>query len=128
MDARFDPLRALGLRAGDAHIIRNAGGRASDDAIRSLVASCLLLGTTQVLVIHHTDCGMMAATNEDLRNEVRRRLGVDASGIDFMTFTDLEQSVRDDIESIRSSPFLPAELAVSGSIYDVRNGRLREVE
>ena len=127
MDARLDPAKALGLAEGDAHVIRNAGGRASDDALRSLVISQQLLGTREVLVVHHTDCGMMAFTNEQLRDRLRRDLNADASAVDFLPFGDLEASVREDVETIRSSPLIPDDVAVRGFVYDVRTGRLREV-
>src|SRR4051794_17024023 len=95
MDARLDPARALGLEEGDAHVIRNAGGRATDDAIRSLVISQQLLGTREVLVIHHTDCGMLTFTNEQLRDRLRRELGADAESVDFLPSPDLQASVRE---------------------------------
>jgi carbonic anhydrase len=127
MDARIHLSRAIGLEVGDAHIIRNAGGRASDDAIRSLIISARLLGTREFVVIHHTDCGMLTFTNEDLRGRLREETGIDASGIDFLPFTDLAQSVRDDVARIKASPFLPGDVTVSGFIYDVRTGRLEPV-
>src|SRR5436309_8759309 len=101
MDARLLPSRFLGLEEGDAHVIRNAGGRASDDAIRSLAISQQLLGTREVVVIHHTDCGMLTFTNEQLRAKLKSELGADAAGVDFLPFSDLEQSVRDDLERLR---------------------------
>ena len=128
MDARLDPAKALGLAEGDAHVIRNAGGRASDDALRSLVISQQLLGTREVLVIHHTDCGMLTFTNEQLRAKLARDLNADASGIDFLPFSDLEESVRQDVATIRSSPLIPDDIPVRGFVYDVRTGRLREVQ
>lgn len=127
MDARIDPARALGLKEGDAHVIRNAGGRASEDAIRSLVVSSHLLGTREFLVIHHTDCGMLTFTNDEIRDQIRQKLGADASQVDFLPLTDLDTNVREDIEVIRSSPLLPRDISVRGFVYDVRNGRLREV-
>ncbi len=127
MDARIDPAKALGLAEGDAHVIRNAGGRASDDALRSLVISQQLLGTRQVLLVHHTDCGMLTFTNEQLRAKLARDLNADASGIDFLPFSDNEASVREDVEKIRSSPFMPDGVTVSGYIYDVETGRLQTV-
>jgi carbonic anhydrase len=127
MDARLHPEEFLGLEVGDAHVIRNAGGRVSDDAIRSLVISERLLGTTEVVVIQHTDCGMMTFKNEDLAAKIKEDLGVDASGHDFLTFTDLEQSVRDDVKKIRDSELIPNDITVNGAIYDVRTGELREV-
>src|SRR5262245_57048472 len=98
MDARLHPETFLGLDIGDAHMIRNAGGRASDDAIRSLIISNRLLGTREYLVIHHTDCGMLTFSNDDLRTKLADETGADASHIDFLPFADLEQSVRDDVQ------------------------------
>lgn len=127
MDARLDPARFLGLEEGDAHVIRNAGGRASEDAIRSIAISQLLLGTREVVVIHHTDCGMVTFTNEQLRDKIRQDLGADASEIDFLPFRDLEESVRQDVETVRNSPLVLKGITVSGFIYDVHSGRLHEV-
>jgi carbonic anhydrase len=127
MDARLHPETFLGLSIGDAHVIRNAGGRASDDAIRSLVISQRLLGTTEVVVIHHTDCGMLTFTNEQLAAKVREDLGADASGLDFLPFSDLEESVRQDVETIRSSNLIGDDVAIAGAIYDVKTGRVHEV-
>ncbi|MBX6395828.1 MAG: carbonic anhydrase [Alicyclobacillaceae bacterium] len=128
MDARIDPLRALGAELGDIHVIRNAGGRATEDAIRSLVISEQLLGTTEILVLHHTDCGMLTFKNQDLYDKIAERLGPDsakvASGIDFLPFADLEQSVRDDIETLRKSPLIPNDVPIYGAIYDVHTGRI----
>lgn len=127
MDARLDPARFLGLDEGDAHVIRNAGGRASEDAIRSLVISQQLLGTREVVVIHHTDCGMAGFTNEQLRERIRQGLGADALEIDFLPFRDLEESVREDVAAIRHSPLVPDDVQITGLIYDVHSGRLRPV-
>ena len=125
MDARLDPAKFLGLQEGDAHVIRNAGGRAAD-AIRSLVISQQLLGTREVVVIHHTDCGMLTFTDDQLRQKLRDDLGAQTSDA-FLPFSDLEQSVRDDVAAIRTSPLLLKDLPVRGFIYDVRTGRLQEV-
>jgi len=127
MDARLDPAKALGLAEGDAHVVRNAGGRASDDALRSLVISQHLLGTREVLVVHHTDCGMLTFSNEQLRAKLAQDLGADAAAVDFLPFADLEESVRQDVAAIRSSPLVPDDVSVRGFVYDVRTGRLREV-
>lgn len=127
MDARLHPESFLGLEVGDAHMIRNAGGRASDDAIRSLAISQRLLGTEEIIVIHHTDCGMVTFTNEQLAAKIEEELGVDAAGYDFLPFGDLEQSVLDDINILRSSPLIPREIPISGAIYDVRSGRISEI-
>lgn len=128
MDARLHPAKFLGLDVGDAHIIRNAGGRASDDALRSLVISQRLLGTDEIVVIHHTDCGMLTFSNQDLVDKIQSDLGVDASGTDFLPFPDLEQSVRDDVATLRQSPLIPKHIPISGAIYEVESGRLRVVE
>ena len=127
MDARLHPERFLGLEIGDAHVIRNAGGRASDDAIRSLIISSNLLGTNEYVVIHHTDCGMLTFTNDDLRSKLAEQYGADASGVDFLPFGDLEESVREDVRRIRGSSFIPGDIPVSGYVYDVRTGRLNPV-
>src|SRR5713226_8723830 len=127
MDARLHPARFLGLQEGDAHIIRNAGGRASDDAIRSLVISEQLLGTNTVVVIHHTDCGMLTFSNADLHGKLKQELNADAEHIDFLPFKDLEKSVRDDVATIKNSPIIPKSVEVSGFIYDVKSGRLLPV-
>ena len=127
MDARLDPAAFLGLAIGDAHVIRNAGGRASDDALRSLIISSRLLGTRAFVVIHHTDCGMLTFTNDDLRRQLAQQTGVDAGAIDFLPFTDLEESVREDVRRIQASPFIAADIPVSGFIYDVHTGRLQQV-
>ncbi len=128
MDARLDPAKFLGLAEGDAHVIRNAGGRASPDAIRSLIISHKLLGTREFLVIHHSDCGMLTFTNDQLRERLRREHNADASAIDFLPFTDLDESVRQDVRTIRSTPFIPKDIPVNGFVYDVRTGRLREIK
>ena len=126
MDARLDPARFLGLEEGDAHVIRNAGGRAAD-AIRSLVISEQLLGTNTVVVIHHTDCGMLTFSNDDLRTKVKQDLHTSADHIDFLPFGNLEQSVRDDVALIKNSPLIPDSISVNGYIYDVGSGRLLPV-
>jgi carbonic anhydrase len=126
MDARIDPGRAFGLREGDAHVIRNAGGLARD-ALRSLVISQRLLGTNEIAVIHHTDCGMLTFTNAHLHVKVRQDLGADATGIDFLPFSDLETSVQADLAFLRTSPLIAKETVIRGFLYDVRTGRLSEV-
>ncbi|HSD28806.1 MAG TPA: carbonic anhydrase [Vicinamibacteria bacterium] len=126
MDARLDPARILGLEEGDAHVVRNAGGRAAD-ALRSLVISQELLGTREVVVIHHTDCGMLTFTNDQLKQRLREGRGTEAD-LDFLPFSDLDQSVRDDVEAIRESRLLLPGVPVTGFVYDVRTGRLRRVD
>lgn len=127
MDARLHPEKFLGLSIGDAHVIRNAGGRVSDDAIRSLVISERLLGTNEIVVIHHTDCGMITFDNQFLANKIQDDLGVDVGDQDFLPFTDLEQSIRDDVATLRQSPLIPQDFPITGAIYDVRSGELQEV-
>jgi carbonic anhydrase len=126
IDARVQPARFLGLGVGDAHVIRNAGGRATDDALRSLIVSTRLLGTRECMVVHHTDCGMQT-TNEDMRRKLEAEIGESAADIDLMPFADLEGSVQADVGVIRADPRLAEDLEVSGWIYDVRTGRLDEV-
>jgi Carbonic anhydrase len=127
MDARLHPEKFLGLNVGDAHVIRNAGGRVSEDALRSLAISQRLLGTQEVVVIHHTDCGMLTFQNADLAAKIKADLGVDVGDRDFLPFSDLEQSVRDDVEAVRNSPLIPNDIPVSGAIYDVKTGKLKVV-
>jgi carbonic anhydrase len=122
MDARLDPLPALGLDLGDAHVIRNAGGLARE-ALRSLVLSQQLLGTREVLILHHTDCGMLTFENEELYE----RLGAAAREIDFMPFSDLDQSVRDDVQFLKDSPLIPDEIPIRGFVHDVKTGDVREI-
>jgi carbonic anhydrase len=127
MDARLDPARFLGLEEGDAHVIRNAGGLVSDDALRSLIISHWLLGTEQAVVIAHTDCGMLTFTNELLRAKLNEQAGADASAIDFLPFPDVEESVRASLRRISETPFLPDSFPASGYVYEVETGRLRAV-
>ena len=124
MDARIDPAKAFSLEEGDAHVIRNAGGIVTDDALRSLVVSHTLLGTQEFLVVGHTDCGMATFTNEDLRAMVPEAARADATAIDFLPFDDVAASVEGSVRRVRESPLLPEGLPVSGWIYDVRSGRL----
>jgi len=127
MDARLDPAKFLGLAEGDAHVIRNAGGLVTDDALRSLVISHWLLGTQEVAVLAHTDCGMLTFSNDDLRERLREEAGADASDVDFRPFPELEGSVRESVRVIRESPLLPDSFEVSGWVYNVRSGRIDEV-
>jgi carbonic anhydrase len=146
MDARLDPAKFAGLSEGDAHVIRNAGGRASDDAIRSLVISHKLLGTREFLVIHHTECGMQYFTNDVIRGllassletaeltpqgfrDVGKGPGSRAGEyIEWLTFKDPKQAVLDDVARIRNHPLIPKTIPVYGYIYDVKSGALIEVE
>lgn len=127
MDTRLDVYAMLGLHLGDAHVLRNAGGRVTDDMLRSLIVSIEVLGTRSVAVIQHTECGMTTATDDELRVLVGERRGADASSIDFLTIDDHAATIGADVEQLRSSPLLPPDLDVFGLLYDVRTGRLRAV-
>jgi carbonic anhydrase len=126
MDARINPARMLGLESGDAHVIRNAGGLVTDDALRSLVISHWELGTHEAFVIAHTGCGMTNFTNELLRRKLAA-VGADADSVDFLPFRDLDESVRASVRRIAETPFLPHTYAAHGFVYEVETGRLREV-
>jgi carbonic anhydrase len=146
MDARLDPAKYAGLAEGDAHVIRNAGGRASDDAIRSLVISYKLLGTREFFVIHHTNCGMEFFTNEVIRGLLNSSLGTAELGaggfrdvgkgpgsragefIEWLTIPDQKQAVVDDVTRIRTHPLVPQSIPIYGYVYDVKTGKLLEVE
>lgn len=126
MDARLLPARMLGLEEGDAHVISNAGGR-TRDALRSLVISQQLLGTREVMVIHHADCGMLTFSNDDLHAKVREELGADDGGIDYQPFSNVEESVRDDIAFLKGSALIADDIGIRGFVYDESSGRLTEV-
>ena len=126
MDARLDPARVLGLEEGDAHVIRNAGGVASDDALRSLAISQHLLGTEEIVLIHHTDCGMLTFTDEDFAQKMEAETGKRPEWR-TLSCTDLDEDVRKTLERIRESPFIPRTDTVRGFVYEVETGRLREV-
>jgi carbonic anhydrase len=126
MDARLDPARVLGLEEGDAHVIRNAGGVASDDALRSLAISQHLLGTEEIVLIHHTDCGMLTFTDEDFAQKMEAETGTRPEWR-TLSFTDLDEDVRKTLERIRESPFIPRTDSIRGFVYEVETGRLREV-
>jgi carbonic anhydrase len=126
MDARLDPQKVLGLAEGDAHVIRNAGGVVTDDAIRSLAISQRLLGTEEIILIHHTDCGMLKFTDEEFKSRLREATGQEPSW-DCEAFADLDESVRESIRRITENPFIPHK-NVRGFVYDVNDGSLREVQ
>jgi carbonic anhydrase len=127
MDTRLS-IRTLGLKTGDAHIIRNAGGIVTDDALRSLVISHYLLGTEEIMVINHTDCGLMLTSEQDLRTRIQNRTGTDALGPAFFyAFQNIEENVRHQLQKLRSHPWIPKEMAVRGFVYDVTTGLLREI-
>jgi carbonic anhydrase len=126
MDARLNPYGLLGLREGDAHVIRNAGGVITDDEIRSLAISQRLLGTEEIMLIHHTDCGMLTFADDDFRRQVQDDTGIKPEWA-AETFSDLDEDVRQSIARIKASPFIPRKDQVRGFVYDVHDGRLREV-
>jgi len=126
MDARIDVHRLLGLREGEAHILRNAGGVVTDDVLRSLIISQRLLGTREIMLILHTECGMLTFRDDELRAQIQAETGI-RPPFAFEAFRDLEEEVRQSLRRLRSCPFLPHRESVRGFIYDVRTGRLREV-
>ena len=127
MDARLDVQQVLGLAEGDAHVIRNAGGAATDDAIRSLAISQRLLGTREILLIHHTDCGMLTFSDDAFRQGIEQETGIRPSW-SAEAFPDAEQDVRQSVARIKASPFVPHTNAVRGFVFDIKDGRLREIE
>jgi carbonic anhydrase len=126
MDARLNVHGMLGLQEGDAHVIRNAGGVITDDEIRSLAISQRLLGTREVILIHHTDCGMLTFSDDELKQQIQDDVGIKPH-FPMESFTDLENDVRQSIARIQASPFIPHKDSVRGFVYEVETGRLREV-
>ena len=126
MDARLDPARVLGLEEGDAHVIRNAGGVATEDAIRSLVISQRLLGTEEIIIIHHTDCGMLTFTDDAVKDAILQDTGIRPS-FALEAFPDLEADVVQTIARIKASPFIPRKNNIRGFVYEVETGKLRSV-
>jgi carbonic anhydrase len=126
MDARVNPYGILGLREGDAHIIRNAGGVVTDDEIRSLAISQRLLGTEEIILIHHTDCGMLTFTDDEFKRAVQDDVGIKPEWA-AEAFPDLDEDVRQSVARIQASPFIPRKDSVRGFVYEVETGRLREV-
>lgn len=128
MDARLVVESILGLKAGDAHIIRNAGGLVTNDTLRSLLISHHLLGTVEFIIMNHTDCGLLTFQDEELKAKLERDTGTSAEApASFHTFTDLDENVRQQVAKVRSHPWIPEAVAVRGFVYDVKSGRLREV-
>ena len=128
MDTRLS-IRTLGLKTGDAHIIRNAGGIVTDDAVRSLVVSHYLLGTEEIMIINHTDCGLMHSTEHDLRTTIQNRTGTDAiAPAFFYAFKDIEENVRHQLQKLHTHPWIPKSVPVRGFVYDVTSGLLREIK
>ena len=126
MDARLDVHNILGLQEGEAHVIRNAGGVATDDAIRSLVISQRLLGTNEIILIHHTDCGMLTFKDDDVKGKIEAEVGI-RPAFALEAFGDLEADVKQSIARIEASPFIPNKTSVRGFVYDVSTGQLNEV-
>ena len=126
MDARLDPARVLGLSEGDAHVIRNAGGVVTDDEIRSLAISQRLLGTEEIVLIHHTDCGMLTFSDDDFKRSIQEETGIKPEWA-AEAFGDLDEDVRQSIARIKASPFIPRKDAIRGFVYEVETGKLREV-
>ena len=126
MDARLNPYGLLGLREGDAHVIRNAGGVITDDEIRSLAISQRLLGTEEIILIHHTDCGMLTFRDDEFRHQVQQETGIKPQWA-AESFDDVDDDVRQSVARIEASPFIPRKDSVRGFVYDVETGRLREV-
>lgn len=127
MDSRLHVAPALGLALGDAHILRNAGGRVTEDMIRSLVISQQQMGTREIVVLHHTDCGAQTFNNEDFQEHLKCELGVDVSGQDFLPFQDIDESVLEDMKLLRECPLIPDDVIISGAVYDVDTGSMREI-
>ena len=127
MDSRLHVAPALGLALGDAHILRNAGGRITEDMLRSLVISQQQLGTREIVVLHHTDCGAQTFQNKDFQEHLKRELGVDVSNQDFLPFQDIDESVREDMRLLKDSPLIPDDVVISGAVYDVDTGSMREI-
>lgn len=126
MDARLNPYGLLGLQEGDAHVIRNAGGVVTEDEIRSLAISQRLLGTEEIILIHHTDCGMLTFTDDDFRRSILEETGIKPPWA-AEAFSDLDVDVRQSLARIKASPFIPKKTSVRGFVYDVTKGTLREV-
>ena len=126
MDARIDVHKILGLEEGEAHVIRNAGGVATDDAIRSLTISQRLLGTTEIILIHHTDCGMLTFKDDDVKKKIESEVGIKPA-FALEAFDNLEDDVKQSIARIQASPFIPNKSSVRGFVYDAKSGRLNEV-
>ena len=127
MDSRLHVAPALGLALGDAHILRNAGGRVTEDMIRSLVISQQQMGTREIVVLHHTDCGAQTFQNKDFQEHLKRELGVDVSDQDFLPFQDIDESVREDMRLLKDSPLIPDDVVISGAVYDVDTGSMRQI-
>jgi carbonic anhydrase len=127
MDARLSPFALLGLEVGDAHVIRNAGGVVTDDEIRSLAISQRLLGTEEIILLHHTDCGMLTFTDDEFRHSIQEETGIKPPWT-AECFSDVDEDLRQSVARIQASPFIPKKDSVRGFVYEVETGRLREVK
>ena len=127
MDSRIDPLKVLGLSLGDAKVLRNPGGRVTQDVLTALVVATHLLGVRRVVVVEHTDCGMTKLTDEQAHDVIRERSGIDTRSLELRTIGDQRATLTQDVQRVRSSPYLPKGLPVLGCLYDVRSGRLEVV-
>lgn len=127
MDSRIDPLRVVGMKPGDAKILRNAGARVTEDVLRTLVLAVHLLNVSKVLVMPHTDCRMASGTEDQVHEAIKKASGIDTRSIEIRTVTDQKAALEVDVLRIKSFPFLPSELEVMGAIYDVRNGKLENL-
>ena len=127
MDARLNPYGLLGLKEGDAHVIRNAGGVITDDEIRSLAISQRLLGTEEIVLLHHTDCGMLTFTDDEFKRSIEEETGIKPAWAPE-SFTDLDEDLRQSLARVKASPFIPEKRSVRGFVYEVENGTLREVQ
>ena len=127
MDARLNPYGLLGLKEGDAHVIRNAGGVITDDEIRSLAISQRLLGTEEIVLLHHTDCGMLTFTDDEFKRSIEEETGIKPAWAPE-SFSDLDEDLRQSLARVKASPFIPEKRSVRGFVYEVENGTLREVQ
>jgi carbonic anhydrase len=127
MDSRIEPLQSLGLHAGDAKILRNAGARVTEDVLRTVVLAVHLLGVDRILVMPHTGCRMAGPTENEIHRTIAERSGLDTRSLEFRTTTDQLAGMRDDLQRLRSFPWIPAQVAIAGAVYDVQTGRLTDV-
>ena len=127
MDSRIEPLKIVGMKAGDAKILRNAGARVTEDVLRTLILATHLLNVTRVLVMPHTDCRMASGTEDEVHAAIKERSGVDTRGIEIRTVKDQAAALNADLTRIKSFPLLPKELAITGAIYDVKSGKLNQI-
>ncbi len=128
MDSRIDPLRAVGMKPGDAKILRNAGARVTDDVHRTLILAVYLLGVTRILIMPHTECRMVGSTEGQIHASIRAEYGVDTRSVEFRTTADVDEGLAQDVVRLRASPLLPSAVSVGGAVYDVKSGRLRPLE